>query len=135
MDDPSRQATGVPSMAEIEARADLDDHTGVVALSQARLAALPDDVRTQQLLQQSEAVLEHMYLAKIGGTKTQLRVLMSPDKLQWLSIDHRAGFLLSRIDGPTSVSDVLEISSMSRLDTLRRLHELLQQKVIGSADP
>ncbi len=59
---------------------------------------------------------------------------MSPDKLQWLSIDHRAGFLLSRIVEPTTVSDVLEISSMSRLDTLRTLYDLLQQKVIASDD-
>lgn len=135
MDDLSREATGVPSVAEIEARADLDDHTGVVALSKARLEVFPHDMRTRRLLKQSEDVLEHMYLAKIGGPKMQLRVLMSLDQLQWLSIDHRAGYLLSRIEGPTTVSDVLEISSMSRLDTLRLLHELLQQQVIGSADP
>jgi hypothetical protein len=41
-------------------------------------------------------------------------------------LDHRAGFLLSRIDGLLSFDDIVDVSGMSRLDALRLLSRLVR---------
>ena len=56
--------------------------------------------------------------------------LMSPTEARWLSLDSRAGFVLSLIDGQASVEDVMDMTAMPRLDALKILYELLDRKVI-----
>jgi hypothetical protein len=46
--------------------------------------------------------------------------------LRWLGLDHRAGFLLSRIDGHASLDEVLDVSGMPRLEALRTLVDLCE---------
>ena len=43
----------------------------------------------------------------------------------------RAGFLLSLVDGISSIEELLDISSMPRLEALRILYGLLDQRVIA----
>jgi hypothetical protein len=45
-------------------------------------------------------------------------------------LDHRAGFLLSRIDGNVSIETLLEIAAMPRFDSLRTLSALLRDGLI-----
>jgi hypothetical protein len=108
----------------------LDDLTGALELGRLRLARLPGDRRTAGIVRRCEETLTEMYSSRIGDFKQQVHVKMSGRELQWLSIDHRAGFMLSRLDGPITVEELLEICGMPRLDALRMLHDLLQQKVI-----
>lgn len=44
-------------------------------------------------------------------------LLLSPQELQTLDLDHRCGFLLSLIDGMTRVGDLMELSGMPREET------------------
>ena len=53
---------------------------------------------------------------------------------QPLHLDHRAGFLLSCIDGMSSIDDILDVSGMRELDALRILFELVQENVIAPGD-
>ncbi len=57
-------------------------------------------------------------------------VMVATEQLRWLSIDHRAGFLLSHIDGVSSLEMILDVSGMPLLDALKILCELVQQRVI-----
>jgi hypothetical protein len=52
------------------------------------------------------------------------------EQIRWLSLDHRSGFLLSLIDGTSSVEELLDISGMPRLDALRIMYGLFQERVI-----
>lgn len=54
------------------------------------------------------------------------RVLLDPSALQGLDLDHRAGFLLSLIDGMTSVDDLMELSGMPRENVEQLLLRLLE---------
>jgi len=45
--------------------------------------------------------------------------------------DVRAGFLLSLVDGGSTVDQILDISGMTRLDALRIMYQLLDQRVIS----
>ena len=59
-----------------------------------------------------------------------MSVVVSPEEVQWLSLDHRAGFLLSLVDGQSTVDEILDISGMTRLDALKIIHDLTEQQVV-----
>ena len=50
----------------------------------------------------------------------------------WLNLDHRAGFVLSQIDGTMTIDDIYALSGLSRLDTAKILAELVEQGVIST---
>ncbi len=79
-------------------------------------------------------VLAQMYLARLGSLSQVVRVAFSGDEIRWLSLDHRAGFLLSLVDGESSIETLLDISGMPRLEALRILFGMLDQRVIALSD-
>jgi hypothetical protein len=58
-------------------------------------------------------------------------VAIQQEEIRWLSLDHRAGFLLSLIDGSLSIEELLDVCGMPRLDALRILFGLFDQRVIA----
>jgi DNA-binding Lrp family transcriptional regulator len=46
-------------------------------------------------------------------------------------MDHRAGFVLSQVDGRTTYDEIIEISGLNELDATRILARLVDQGVIG----
>jgi hypothetical protein len=58
-------------------------------------------------------------------------MLLNADQLVDLRLDHRAGFVLSQVDGTLSFEDLFALCGMSRLDTARILVQLLDQKIIS----
>ena len=50
--------------------------------------------------------------------------------MKWLGLDPQAAFLLSLIDGQTTVDQALEACQMKRLEALRVFTELLDAKAI-----
>ena len=57
-------------------------------------------------------------------------ISVPPTEIRWLSLDHRAGFLLSLVDGTSTVDEILDISGMTRLAALRIMFTLAQQNVV-----
>ena len=72
-----------------------------------------------------------MYAARLGPLDRVPLVVVPRAQMRWLSIDHRAGFVLSLIDGSSSIEMILDVSGMPKLDALRILHELVQQKIVS----
>ena len=62
-----------------------------------------------------------------------MSVSVSPEEVQWLSLDHRAGFLLSLVDGQSTVDEILDISGMTRLDALKIINDLAERQVVRLA--
>lgn len=73
-----------------------------------------------------------MYESKIGDFSRTPRVNVSGEEVIWLNLNHRAGFILSQIDGTVTFEDLVALSGMPRMDTLRILADLLQQRVISA---
>jgi len=71
-----------------------------------------------------------MFASKVGEVSRTPRVRMAEDEIIWLNLDHRAGFLLSLIDGHTTFEDILLICGLPQLEALRLLAQLIQEKVI-----
>jgi hypothetical protein len=104
-----------------EAAMDLIVKAEAIARDQPRVSALRD---------RGEEALQVLYESRIGQLETVPRVAVSPDNIVALHLDHRAGFVLSQIDGALSFEDLFSLSGMSRLDTSRILAQLLELNVI-----
>jgi hypothetical protein len=50
-------------------------------------------------------------------------------------LDQRAAFLMSRLDGMTSIADLIDSSGMSRFDAVRVLSSLRRAKAIDILPP
>lgn len=118
-------------LTDMRNRASLGDYTGALEIAEAVLARDPANVEAETCAEECRAKLIHMYTARVGPLDRVPVVLVAREQLRWLSIDHRAGFLLSHIDGVSSLEMILDVSGMPLLDALKILTELQQQRVIS----
>ncbi len=108
----------------------LGDYTGALAVADDILGREPDHVAATETAETCRAVLRKMYAARIGPLDRVPNVTVARDQMRWLSIDHRAGFVLSLVDGVSTVEMILDVSGMPTLDALRILSEFVQQRII-----
>jgi hypothetical protein len=120
-----------PSAREMNDRVSLGDYTGALEVAERLLAIDPHDAPVRTCAESCRGVLKQMYTTRIGPLDRAPVVMVARDQLRWLSIDHRAGFVLSLVDGVSSVEMILDVSGMAELDALRILAELAQQRIIA----
>lgn len=118
-------------MREMKDRFAMGDFSGSLEIAELILREDPLHTEARNLAEKCRDVLYDMYASRIDGMDRTLRVIMGPDQIRWLSLDHRSGFLLSMVDGITTVEELLDVSGMPRLDALRLVCDLMDQKVIG----
>jgi hypothetical protein len=118
-------------VAEMRERFSLGDYTGALEMSELILAGEPDHAQAGECGENCRTVLENMYAARLGPLDRVPMVIVPRAQMRWLSMDHRAGFVLSLIDGSSSIEMILDMSGMPKLDALRILHELVQQKIVS----
>ncbi|HEX2872442.1 MAG TPA: hypothetical protein VHP33_14335 [Polyangiaceae bacterium] len=118
-------------ITEMKDRYAMGDFTGALVVAEGLLEVNPDDLDAQRYAQSCRDVLTQMYTARLGALTQRVRVAVPGDQIRWLSLDHRAGFVLSLIDGSSTVEELLDISGMNRLDALRILYTLFDQRVIA----
>jgi hypothetical protein len=121
-------------ITEMKDRYAMGDFTGALVVAEGMLDANADDIDAQRYAQSCRDVLTQMYAARLGALTQHVRVAVPSDQIRWLSLDHRAGFVLSLIDGSSTVEELLDISGMNRLDALRILYTLFDQRVIALSD-
>jgi hypothetical protein len=118
-------------IAEMRERFSLGDYTGALEIAELMLAEDPSDEAAAECAESCRRVLEGMYAARLGSLDRVPSVLVQRAQLRWLSIDHRAGFVLSLIDGSSTLEMILDVCGMPRLDAIRILHELVAQKIVA----
>jgi hypothetical protein len=118
-------------IGEMRERESLGDYTGALEMADLILTADPSNTEAAQCVESCRAVLEKMYSAKLGPLDRAPIVVVPRAQLRWLSIDHRAGFILSLIDGTSPIEMIIDVSGMPKMDALRILHELVQQRIVS----
>jgi serine/threonine protein kinase len=91
--------------------------------------ALPEG-ETTVVLEREEALIEGSLEMRLGRREHPLRLLPQPEERVPLLPEE--AFLLSRIDGVASVEEVVDLSPLPRLRTLRLLVRLMRQRLISS---
>jgi hypothetical protein len=119
----------------MQALFDARNYSSALVLAESVLLTDADHVQAKRCAETCREVLTEKYLSNLGGRSSIPRVTMGAEEMRWLSLDHRAGFLLSIIDGSMSIEEVLDVSSMPELDALRIMFELRMQDVIEIVDP
>lgn len=104
----------------------LGDFTGALRAAEILLGRAPDDAQADECAGHCRDKLAHFYLARLGGGRRRLEVAVRAADVRWLGIDHRAGFLLSHVDGTTTLDDVVDVSGMPRHEALKLLVELFE---------
>jgi hypothetical protein len=72
-------------------------------------------------------VSDEAWAAMMGGAPV---VVMPLDLLKRLPLDHRAGFLLSLMDGQHALETMVEIAGMERAEVLRFVRDLFEAGVV-----
>lgn len=120
-----------PTVADLRDRYAAGDFTGALLLAESVLENDPSHADAKRYLESCRDVLIQMYTARLGPLDQIVRVAVPPDQVRWLSLDHRSGFLLSLVDGSSTLEELLDISGMPRLDALRIMFTLVEQQVIA----
>jgi hypothetical protein len=126
--------SNAPEVLAMKDRYATGDFSGALIVAEGILAENPRHEEALRCQTRCTDVLSQMYLARLGSLAQVVRVALSGDQIRWLSLDHRAGFLLSLVDGQSSIETLLDISGMPRLEALRILFGLLDQRVIALSE-
>ena len=121
-------------VVEMQERFALGDYSGALVMAESMLEENPTHPEAREYAESCRSVLQQMYTARIGPLHRVPVVDVARDQLRWLSIDHRAGFILSLVDGVSSLEMILDVCGMPPLDALRTLYELVQQHVVSIQD-
>ena len=108
---------------------DIDGAAALVerALSLADAIGQPE---AAAVLEREEALIEGSLEMRLGRREHTLRLL--PQAEERVSLLPEEAFLLSRIDGVASAEEVVDLSPLPRLRTLRLLVRMLRQKLISN---
>ncbi|WP_437638828.1 hypothetical protein [Sorangium sp. So ce854] len=115
---------------QMQHRFDQGDFGGALVLAEGLLEENPKDLMARQYADSCVEMLRQMYQSRLGDGSRVLRLAVPPDQLRSLNLDHRAGFLLSCIDGSSSIDEILDVSGMPTLEALRILYELVQEGIV-----
>lgn len=116
--------------AEMRERFALDDFSGALRVAELILGRDSAHVEALHVADESRRRLEQLYMSRLGGTAGVAQVVVRRNDVRWLGLDHRAGFLLSRVDGLHTIDDLLDVSGMPRIETLKTLVDLLDSGAI-----
>ena len=128
--DRSRPLSPPDLISEMEELYALDDLTGALRHAELILGRTPDNEQAKRCANNCRNRLIQLYSSKLGRLDRVALVALGDSQLRWLGLDHRSGFLLSRIDGQSTVEELLDICGMPRLEGLRTLAYLLERGAI-----
>ncbi len=120
---------------EMQERHALGDFSGALALAEVLLQTDASDADATSVATECRTRLRQMYVSRLGGLDQVPSMAVPRSELKWLSLHHRAGFLLSQIDGVSTLEEIIDLAGMPEIEALRTLVDLLGQRVIELKTP
>jgi hypothetical protein len=127
---PTVAARKLSPRQEMHERFDLGDFTGALVLAETILEVDEADRDATHVAEVCRAKLRAIYIGRLGSLDQVPVLAVAPSEFRWLALDHRAGFLLSLVDGSSTLEDIVDVSAMPQLEALRTLHALVTQQII-----
>ena len=103
--------------------------TAVVAVDLA-LDENPESAVVQKLIHSNRELFYDIYSNYLGDMRAVPGVALPMSSIPMNELDHRAAFLLSRVDGVLSLEDVLDVAGMARLEAFRHLSRLMLRGIL-----
>jgi hypothetical protein len=120
-----------PELRALTDRYAMGDYSGALVVAEGILESDPAHVEASRYAKNCRDVLMQMYAARLGPLNQVVSMAIPAEQIRWLSLDHRSGFLLSLVDGTSSVEEILDMSGMPRLDALRIMFSLFSERVVA----
>jgi hypothetical protein len=105
------------------------------ALAEAILADDPTDLDAHVCVEACAQRMRELNALRLGARDRLLRQSLPDDWLSDMELDPQVAFVLSRIDGASTIEDILEICGVPRDDAVRILVDLLEDGVIEALPP
>lgn len=128
--DRSRPLLPPDLVGEMEELYALDDLSGALRHAELILGRVPDHEQANRCAANCRTRLIQLYSSKIGRLDRVVVQAMGDSQVRWLGLDHRSGFLLSRVDGVCTLEELLDVCGMPRLEALKTLADLLDRGAI-----
>jgi len=133
---PSRAAADNAFADRMLERLASGDNEGAELAAEALLEYRPRDQDALDCAQIARSELRKVYVSRLGSLDAVPSVAMGSDAILSLkALDFRAGYLLSRVDGMSSIAEIVESGSIPSLEALRILSELFLRRVIELDEP
>lgn len=115
---------------EMSERFALGDFTAALQMAELILGRRPDHPKAKEISRVSEERLAALYLSRLGSLSAVPKPIAGVE-VRWLGLDSRAAYLLSRIDGWTSLEVLIDLSGMSQLEVLRTIARLVDAGAVS----
>ena len=125
---------GIDLAGEMADRFALGDFTAALRTAELLLGQDPRNVEARQTAKQARERLIQLYTSRLGSLGRIPFVNVPDTEVRWLGLDHRAGFLLSRVNGALTIEEVVDVSGMQRMEALKLLAELYDANAIRFDD-
>ncbi len=109
------------------------DYGRAVDLGERFLQRSPTHAASQLFVQECRTLLEHQLTRRLGSLERVVTLRAPLQALMGATLDARTAFLLSRIDGPMTIEDLLDLAPMPRADALRILVAALEDGLVAIA--
>jgi len=119
---------------EMADRFALGDFTAALRLAELILGNDADNAHASETARVCRDKLAQLYLSRLGSLARQPRRAVKGADVRWLGLDHREGFVLSHIDGESSIEEIVDVSGMARIEVLKTLVQLLDVGAIRFDD-
>ena len=90
----------------------------------------PRDSTAKDFAVECRRMLERAQIQHIGSLDCVPRLSVALPELRSRSLDHQTGFLLSRVDGLSTLETLLDVCGMPRLDALRVVAKLVEDGIL-----
>ena len=124
--DPVADAGADEAMAELRERFAAQDYLGALQLAETLTNDPLHAQESEEIAAVCRSTLQARYVESIGSLARVPVIAVPLSIIRELPIDNRAGFVLSRIDGISSLEMILDMCGMPQLDALRIVYELVQ---------
>ncbi len=125
------QQTDAERIAAMRACFSFGDYAGALTMADLILLGQPDNLLAREIRANCRTTLEDVYALRLGPLDRVPVVVMLPKLDPQRAIDSRTGFLLSLIDGSSTLEAILDVCGQPRLDALRLLDDMVQRGIVA----
>ena len=102
-----------------------DDLEGALSLFRAAANRDPDRFEVESYIDMVRGRLVQRYRDRVGDTGAAPRMVIDPSEITAFDLPTDVGFMLSLVDGKTSIDELIALSGMDAFEALRILDELV----------
>jgi hypothetical protein len=125
-DDPHEAA-----MAHVHERMAAGDYVAALHAAERVLEITPDHEAALRVVQQARSIMCGAYQQHLGAGHDVPQIVVPVESLAEYGIDRWAAYILSRVDGKSSIDGLVAGAGFTRLDTLRLLYELVRRGIVA----